>query len=55
MFGLLSWFVLGIVFAPLGIIFGIISLVRDENKVTGAIGVTISSIALIILLIALSL
>ena len=55
MFGLFSWFVLGIVFAPLGIIFGIISLVRDENKVAGAIGLSISSIALFILLIALSL
>ena len=55
MFGIYSWFVLGIVFAPLGIISGIFSLVRDENKVTGAIGLSISSIALIILLIALSL
>ena len=53
--GIYSWFVLGVVFAPLGIIFGIISLVRDENKVAGAIGLSISSIALIILLIALSL
>jgi hypothetical protein len=55
MFGLLSWFVLGIVFAPAGIIFGIISLSKDENKVPGIIGLIISSIAFIIVLIALSL
>ena len=55
MLGLFSWFVLGIVFAPAGVILGIISLVIDKDKVSGIIGLTISSIAFIISLIALSL
>tara|TARA_B100000795_G_scaffold120122_1_gene89375 strand:+ start:181 stop:705 length:525 start_codon:yes stop_codon:yes gene_type:complete len=53
--GLLSWFVLGVVFAPAGIILGVISSVIDKNKVPGIIGLLISSIAFIILLAALSL
>ena len=52
--GLLSWIMLGVVFAPAGIILGVISLVIDKNKVPGIIGLIISSIAFIILLIALS-
>ena len=48
-----SWIVLGIVFAPAGIVLGIISLVKDENKVPGIIGLIISSIALLIVMIAL--
>tara|TARA_B110000914_G_scaffold108914_1_gene95391 strand:+ start:156 stop:674 length:519 start_codon:yes stop_codon:yes gene_type:complete len=55
MFGVFSWFVLGIVFAPAGIISGTISLVMDKDKVPGIIGLIISSIAFIIVLIALSL
>ena len=55
MFGVISWFVLGIFFAPAGIISGIISLVMDKDKVPGIIGLIISSIAFIIVLIALSL
>ena len=55
MFGVFSWFVLGIVFAPAGIISGTISLVMDKDKVPGIIGLIISSIAFIIMLIALSL
>ena len=53
--GLFSWAVLAIIFAPAGIVFGIISLVRYENKVLGIIGLIISSIAFVILLAALSL
>ena len=52
--GLLSWIMLGVVFAPAGIILGVISLVIDKNKVPGIIGLIKSSIAFIILLIALS-
>ena len=52
--GLLSWIMLGVVFAPAGIILGVISLVIDKNKVPGIIGLLISSIAFIILLAALS-
>jgi len=53
MFGTTSWFFAGLILAPAGVIFGIISLVRDENKVPGIIGLIISSIAFLILMIAL--
>jgi hypothetical protein len=52
MAGVFSWFVLGLIFAPAGIVLGIISLVRDKNKVPGIIGLIISSSAFIILLAA---
>ena len=55
MSGVFSWIILGIIFAPTGIIFGIISLLRDENKVPGTVGLVISSIAFIFTLVALSL
>tara|TARA_B100000795_G_C22568463_1_gene349103 strand:+ start:408 stop:686 length:279 start_codon:yes stop_codon:yes gene_type:complete len=54
MFGVFSWFVLGLIFAPAGIILGIVSLALSENKIPGTIGLLISSIAFIIMLIALS-
>tara|TARA_B100000795_G_scaffold41162_1_gene27021 strand:+ start:87 stop:611 length:525 start_codon:yes stop_codon:yes gene_type:complete len=50
-----AWFILPYIFAPAGIILGIIGLIKDENKVMSIIGLTISAIAFIFLMIALSL
>jgi len=58
MIGIFAWVIpspLTLLFILSGITLGIISLVREENNVAGAIGLSISSVALIILLIALSL
>ena len=46
-----AWFILPYIFAPVGIVLGIICLTKDENKVMSIIGLVISSIAALLLLI----
>ena len=46
--GVLSWIVLGIVLAPIGVVLGIIGLSKDQNKVLATIGLIVSLIALTI-------
>lgn len=46
--GVLSWVVLGIVLAPIGVVLGIIGLSKDQNKVLATIGLIVSLIALTI-------
>ena len=50
-----AWFFLPYIFAPAGIILGLIGLIKDENKVMSIIGLTISAMAFIFFMIALSL
>ena len=47
--GVLSWFVLGIVLAPLGLVFGCIGISKDTNKVPAVIGLVVSCIALAVI------
>lgn len=49
----LSWVVLGIVLAPLGVVFGCIGLTKGkQSKVLSAIGLAIGAVALAMLLIS---
>lgn len=51
----LSWIVFGIILAPLGIIFGAVSLSRNEKNCGLAIaGIIVGSIALLVLLVAMA-
>lgn len=51
-FAILSWVALGIIFAPLSIIFGIIGLnQKTENKAFSIIGLALGIVSLVILLI----
>lgn len=49
----LSWLVLGIVLAPLGIVFGVIGLTQNkQSKILSAIGIAIGAVAVAILIIS---
>ena len=52
---ILSWLVFGIILAPLGIIFGAVSLSRREKNCGLALaGIIVGSIALLVLLVAMA-
>lgn len=44
--GALSWFILGIILAPAGLVLGIIGISKDSNKAPSVVGLVISAIAL---------
>jgi hypothetical protein len=49
----LSWLVLGIVLAPLGVVFGCIGLTKGkQSKILSAIGLAIGAVALAVIIIS---
>lgn len=54
-FGVLSWVVLGIVFAPIGLIFGIIGINKNKGEqALSVIGIVLNLISLLIMVIAIA-
>ncbi len=51
--GVLSWFILGIVLAPAGLIVGCIGAMKDKNKVPAIVAIVVSGIALVVMIMAL--
>lgn len=52
----LSWVVFGIILAPLGIVFGAVSLGKNEsNRGLAIAGITIGGVALFVMIVALAL
>ena len=53
-FALFGWILLGVVFIPLGLLFGTLSVAIEDLKIPGIIGLALSFIGCVILLIALA-
>ena len=53
-FGILSWIVLGLIFAPIGLVFGIIGASKNnDEKALAIIGVILNLISLLIIIVSI--